>query len=97
MSAERAAAMDPRVRSALDELAALIIARYPEATFRVAGSPDDPAVVHLIATVDVEEPDAVLDVVVDRMMDLQIAEGLPLFVIPVRPAARVLALRGASS
>jgi hypothetical protein len=47
--------------------------------------------------VDVEEPDAVLDVVVDRMMDLQIAEGLPLFVIPVRPAARVLALRGASS
>src|SRR3546814_1184299 len=51
----------------------------------------------LVATVDVEDQDAVLDVVVDRMMELQIDEGLPIFVIPVRTAERVAAMRAAQT
>jgi hypothetical protein len=77
----------------VDELEALILQRYPDATFRVTRSPDEPAVIHLLATVDVEDTDTVLDAVVERMMDLQIADGLPIYVIPVRPPERVLALR----
>jgi hypothetical protein len=31
--------------------------------------------------------------VIDRVMELQVEEGLPIHVIPLRPIARVLALR----
>ena len=96
MTAQPAEEMTPRVRSALDELEAMIRRRYPQATFRVAHSPDDPAVIHLLATVDVDDTDAVLDAVVERMMELQIGEMLPIYVIPMRPPERVLAMRGAS-
>jgi hypothetical protein len=95
MSARPADELARRVQSALDELQSLVLARYPDATFRVVHSPDDPAAIHLLAMVNVEDTDAVLDVVVDRMMELQIAEGLPLYVIPVRSPERVLAMRGA--
>jgi hypothetical protein len=93
MSAQSVEEISPRIRQALDELQTMIRRRYPDATFRVARGMDDPQAIHLVTTVDVDDQDAVLDLVVDRMMELQIAEGLPMFVIPVRPAARVLAMR----
>ena len=96
MSAQPAESMAPRLQGAVEELERLILARYPGATFRVARSPDDPAVVDLLAAVDLDDPDVVLDVVVDRMMELQIAEGLPIFVIPVRTPERVASMRAAS-
>ena len=43
-----------------------------------------------MATVDVPDKGEGFDLVVDRMMELQIEEELPLFVIPVRPRERVL-------
>ena len=92
-SAQPSDELAPRARSAVDELEALILDRYPDATFRVTRGPDDPETIHLLAMVDVEDTDAVLDAVVDRMMDLQIEGGLPIYVIPVRPPERVLALR----
>src|SRR4051794_8387996 len=96
MSAQAADELTPGVREALDELQALIRRYYPGAKFRVTRGRDDPQAIHLVTTVDVEDLDAVLDVVVDRMMELQIAEGLPIFVIPVRTPERVAARRTAS-
>lgn len=42
---------------------------------------------HLIAAVDVDELDEVADLVIERMMEIQIEDGLPIFVVPTRPAA----------
>jgi hypothetical protein len=90
MSTEQETALDPRVQRAIDELRDLVLAHYPDATFDVSRGVDDPQAVHLNTTVDVEDTDAVVDVVIDRMMELQIDEGLPIFVIPLRPVERAL-------
>jgi hypothetical protein len=87
MTAERASEITLRMQQAIDELKDMIQARYPAARFRVDHSLDDPCIVHLVALVDIEDTDAVMDVVVDRMMELQIEDHLPLFVVPVRPHA----------
>jgi hypothetical protein len=42
--------------------------------------------VHLIAAVDVDDLDDVTDLVIKRMMEIQIEDGLPIFVIPTRSA-----------
>jgi len=73
------------MQQAIDELKDMIQGRYPAARFRVDRSPDDPGIMHLVVVVDIEDTDAVMDVVVDRMMELQIDDHLPLFVVPVRP------------
>jgi hypothetical protein len=91
MSAERLNSPDPRQQAALDELRGRILQRYPDAQFEVTGGIDDPNAIHLVATVDVEDTEDVVDLVIDRMMELQIEQGLPIFVIPVRPVERVIA------
>ncbi len=93
MSADDSAQLDSRIRNALDELCGIILQHYPEATFHVSRAEDDPEIIHLTATADVEDTDEVVDVVIDRMLELHIDEGLPVYVIPVRPLERVRALR----
>jgi hypothetical protein len=95
MKTEREPKLAPRMQRALEELKGLVRERYPDATFRVTRSPEDPRSIHLMTTVDVEDTDAVLDVLIDRVMELQIEERLPIHVIPVRPRERVLAMLGA--
>jgi hypothetical protein len=80
---------DPRIQQAIAELEALIRADYPEASFQV-GVGEDPEGVYLTATVDVADTDAVMDVVIDRLLELQIDEALPIYVIPIEPPARAL-------
>jgi hypothetical protein len=82
-------ALDPQISSALDELRSLIRGRYPEAEFEVIRDVDDPVAFHLTTIVDVEDPDEVLDVVIERLLELQIEEGLPVHVIPLQPLARL--------
>jgi hypothetical protein len=82
---------DPRLTAAIAELQDLIRARYPEATFDVQEG-EDPKGVYLLATVDVEDRDEVVDVFIDRLVDLHVAEQLPLHVLPVRPPARTTAI-----
>lgn len=89
MSVERLSDQDLHVQSALAELRALIQQRYPSARFRV-GLGDDPEGIYLTATVDVEDPEDVVDVFIDRLLELQIEEHLPVYVVPVRPPERVL-------
>jgi hypothetical protein len=96
MSREHEQPLDDQMQRAITELSGLIQQHYPGASFRVSRGQDDPEAVHLRATVDVDDPDEVVDLIIDRMMALQIEDGLPIFVIPVRPRARVEALREAA-
>ncbi|MCL4544835.1 MAG: hypothetical protein M1118_09625 [Chloroflexi bacterium] len=91
MSVEHASKITPRMQSALTELEGMIREHYPTAQFRINPSQDDPEIIHLTTTVDVEDTEDVLNLVIDRMMEMQIEEGLPIFVIPVRPRERILA------
>lgn len=97
MQPERASTFSPTMHQALTELEGMIRDRYPTATFEVGPGEDDPEAVHLTATVDVDDPDEVMDLVVQRVMALQAEEGLPLHVIPIRTPERIEALRRAQA
>ena len=87
---QREPKLSPRMQAAVDELKRLVREHYPDATFRVVRSAEAPRIVHLWATVDVADIDEVLDVVIDRVTELQSEEHLPVHVIPVRPRERAL-------
>jgi len=84
---------DPRIEAAIAELEELVRSRYPTAAFSVEQAVDEPEAVHILTTVDLDDPDEVVDLVIDRELALQIDEGLPIHVIPVRTPERVAALR----
>jgi hypothetical protein len=88
MRAEQLDLSAPGMQAAIEELKRLIQRHYPEATFRVEPG-DDPTGMYVLATVDVEETEAVVAVYIDRLLELQIDEGLAVYVVPVRPLARV--------
>lgn len=81
---------DPRIEPAIEDIKALILARYPGASFEVSRG-DDPYGVYLTATVDVEDTDEVVDLYIDRLIDLQVEERLPLHVLPLQPFERIAA------
>jgi hypothetical protein len=83
--------MSRRMVEAVAELKALIRGRYPEATFEIRQA-EDPEGAYLIAMVDVDDRGEVIDLFLDRLVDLQVEEGLPLFVVPVRTPARTAAI-----
>lgn len=80
----------PRAQAALNELQALISARFPEASF-VVQTGHDPAGIYLLATVDIDDTDEVVDVIGDRLVDIQVHEGIPIYVVPLQPIERVVA------
>jgi hypothetical protein len=84
-----------RMQAAIDELQVLVRRAHPEAQFRLSRDPDGSDAVHLIAVLDVDDTDLVVDEFIDRMMQLQIEDELPIFVIPVRTPKREAALRAA--
>lgn len=81
----------PRLDEAIVELRELIARHYPDATFSVSEG-EDPDGIYLTATVDVEDMGEVVDVFLDRMVDLQVEEDLPIYVVAVRPLERNLAI-----
>jgi hypothetical protein len=82
--------LTPRIKEALHELKGLITARFPQAAF-VVEEGFDPEGVYLITTVDIADTDEVIGVVGDRLVELQVDEGLPVYVTPLRPIERVVA------
>ena len=88
MPAERLDPATPRMQAAVVELQALIHRSYPTATFQVVHG-EDPEGTYVLATVDVEDTEAVIDVYIDRLLELQIDAGLAVYVVPVRPLAHV--------
>ena len=88
---ERNQPLRPRMQEAITELEGMILARYPEAQFQIERSPESARIIHLTTTVDVPDLNEVIDVVIDRLVELQVEEELPLYVIPIRPVERVIA------
>jgi hypothetical protein len=78
------------MQAAITELQELIRQHYPNTTFEVVHG-DDPLGMYVFATVDVEDTEAVVDAYIDHLLKLQIDAGLAIYVVPVRPLARVLA------
>jgi hypothetical protein len=59
----------------------------PLATFQVVPG-EDPTGTYVLATVDVEDTELVMDAYMDRLLTLQIDEGLPLYVLPLHPRSQ---------
>lgn len=89
MNNEPSAFQSPRMEAAVEEIKHLILQRFPEATFD-AGPGEDPVGMYLIATVDLEDLGDVEDLYIDRLVDMQVDELLPLHVVPTRPIERLL-------
>jgi hypothetical protein len=81
--------LTPRMEEALRELQRLITARFPQAAF-VVEEGFDPEGIYLVTTVDIADTDEVIAVVGDRLVELQVDEGLPVYVTPLRPIERVI-------
>jgi len=77
-----------RVREAAEELKGLIRARYPDAEFRLTRSADDRRSWNLWTMVNVEDPDEVGNLVIDREIDMLVEEHIPIHVIPTRGRER---------
>lgn len=73
-----------QIQEFLEEFKGLIGAAYPKATFdvEVGGEPDG---VYLIVTIDLKDTEEVLGVVMNRILEVQIDERLPVYVLPLRP------------
>ncbi len=93
MSTEYFDQIDPARQGAVNELIGIITRRYPTASFTVGPGEDDPDATHITTTVDIDDPDDVVDMVIDRMLELQLDQGIPVYVIPIRTPERVEALR----
>src|SRR5437867_97072 len=91
MRQERQETFDSRTQGAFDELRQTIRQRYPKAQSMVTRSQDEPENIHLITMVDLDDTDEVLDLVLERLIELEVDERIPLYVIPVRTPARILA------
>lgn len=77
-----------RVREAAEELKGVIRARYPDAQFRLSRDPNQQRSWLLWTTVDVDDPEEVSNLVVDREVEMLAEEHIPLHVIVVEGSAR---------
>ena len=82
--------LSPRMHEAVRELQDLITGCFPQATF-VVEEGFDPEGIYVVATVDIPDIDEVIAAVGDRLVTLQVDEGLPVYVTPLRPIERVVA------
>jgi len=90
MRQERPIPLPPAMEKAVHELKGRIAERFPQASF-VVEEGFDPKGIYLVTTVDIADTDEVIDVVGDRLVELQVDEGLPIYVTPLRPIQRVIA------
>jgi hypothetical protein len=90
MRQERPLPLTPAMEKAINELKESISERFPQASF-VVEEGFDPKGIYLVTTVDIADTDEVIDVIGDRLVELQVDEGLPIYVTPLRPIQRVLA------
>jgi len=79
---------DERMTAAIAEMQHLISTAFPSARYTTA-SQEDPEGIQLIALVDIEDTDSVVDCFIDRLLTLQVDEQIPLYVVPVRSTNRV--------
>jgi hypothetical protein len=77
----------PRMEEAIAEMKERISRRFPTTTYEMYQG-EDPVGIYLVAIVDTDDREEVMDLFLDRLVDLQVDEGLPLFVIPERTPER---------
>lgn len=82
---------DPRMRRAITEIKAMIADRYPSTTFSVDQG-FDPDGIYITATVDVDNTDEIYDLVIHRLGQFQVEEGLPLYLSVVQTPERLARL-----
>jgi hypothetical protein len=90
MSQDHPIYLTPAMQKAINELKEVISKRFPKASF-VVEEGFDPKGIYLVTTVDIADTDEVVDVIGDRLVELQVDEGLPLYVTVLRPIQRVVA------
>ena len=73
--------MTPRLEEAIAEMKQRILDHFPTTTFEMYQG-EDPVGIYLMAIVDTDDLEEVMDLYSSRLVDLQVEEGLPLFVIP---------------
>lgn len=81
---------DPRIQAAIAELQGAIQDRFPTAQFSISQREDPEPGIYLNATVDVDDLDEVTDPIVSRLVDMQVDEGLPVYVSVDWPEARIV-------
>lgn len=89
MKPESPLTLTPAMESAINELKEAITKRFPQASF-VIEEGFDPKGIFLLPTVDIPDTDEVIDLIGDRLVELQVDEGLPIYVTPLRPIKRVM-------
>ncbi len=80
--------LGPRRQQAVNELIGLIRAHYPDASYALGPGQDDPWSTYITAMVDLDDPDVVTDLTIERELELQIEAGIPVYVIPIRTPDR---------
>jgi len=79
-----------RVKEAAEELKATIRATYPDAQFRLSRDPSQQRSWLLWATVDVDDPEKVSNLVVDLEVDMLSEEHIPIHVIVLEGEERLV-------
>ena len=87
MTAEHRFPLSIRMEAAIAEMKQLISSRYPATAYSVYEW-DDPEGIFLSAVVDTDDLEEVTNLFISRMVNMQVEEGLPLFVIPERTPER---------
>jgi hypothetical protein len=72
-----------RIAEVIEEFKQLVLDRYPEAEFEVTRG-DDPPGIHVWATVNTDDLWEVIEYVSPRVVDVQVDEGLPVYLFPTR-------------
>jgi hypothetical protein len=96
MNKEQPIHRNEKTTHAVSELAGIITKHYPSAQFALAPGSDEPHSSTVLATVDVADPDEVLEKVLDRVVELNVEEGIPVHVVPLRTPERIAASRRTS-
>lgn len=81
---------EPLMRDAIAEIQDLVRSTYPDAAFEVFPS-STVGGVYMRIIVDIDDPDDVTALIIDRVADLQINHELPLYPVTVRPTRRAVA------
>jgi hypothetical protein len=94
MTRERPRKLVPAMQRAVDELQETIRHRYADASFRIADDPEG-AGINIWTSVELDDPEEVLDLVLERVLEFQVDEELPIHVIPIRAAKAAARARAA--
>jgi hypothetical protein len=79
------------MEAAIAEMTERLTERFPSTTFEIYEG-EDPDGIYLAAIIDTDDPEEATDLFRDRIVDLQVEESLPLFVIPERTPERTAVL-----